>query len=225
MREFGYDWEPRVGNLGAGSPWSAQGITRYTGLQHDHMPTRRRMAFNATDFSAGVKLLQPQGYGEFLIYGEGRLECLPIDAVVGIWLYDDRPGAGGGTEVDFESTRWRDTNQANGIWLGVHNNQLHTMSLRDREEAGELAKAPHRGFYHWRVRITTRPGEARVAYEGWQPFPGAWKEAAAGLFIAPNTEFSTLRLGCWQDGPLTTRGAMQARLTVAGVEFTPLEIK
>lgn len=48
---------------------------------------------------------------------------------------------------------------------------------------------------------------------------------AAGLFIAPSIEFSTLRLGCWQAGPLTTKGAMQARLTVAGVEFTPLEIK
>ena len=219
--EFGRVWEPRVGDLGAGSPWDAGGITRYTGAAYDHMPTRRRMGLSCVNLSAGVKLLTPLGFGEILVYGEGCLDCLPIEAVAAVWLYDDRPGMGGGTEVDFEHTRWSDPNQPDMVWLGVHYNQVHVLQLRSREEMGHLVAAPAMAYYHWRVRIRTTATEARVAYEGWQPNPGRWLEAAAGLFVAPKTEFSTLRLACWRSGPMQTKSRAPAKFAIAGVEFRP----
>lgn len=219
FREFGFEWEVRQGDLGAGSPWDGGGITRWTAPAVPHMPSRRRLGLNCTNLSAGVKLITPLGYGEILVYGEGCLDCLPIEAVAAVWLYDDRPGMNGGTEVDFEHTRWGDPNQPSMVWLGIHNDQAHTMN---RAEKGELVSVPPRSFYHWRVRIKTTATEARVAYEGWQPSSQKWKEAAAGLFVAKQTEFSTLRLACWRGPVMSTKSRAPAKFSIAGVGFTPL---
>lgn len=217
FREFGFDWQVREGQLVAGSPWEAGGVTRWTAPAYDHIPTRRRISLSAINASAGVSLVTPLGFGRITIYGEGCLDAIPIDAVAGAWLYDDRPGAGGGTEVDIECTRWGDPNNPNGIHIGVHHSQVTIPTPEERERRLELVRVPGLAFYHWRWVIETRPGVARCEVHGWQG--SKWVIPYAYEFGAPKTERSTLRIACWRGPMLTTRGRVPAKFAMAGVKF------
>jgi len=211
--EFGYPWVAREGDLGAGSPWSAGGVTRYS-ESSGPFSGRRRIGLSASSFSCGLKLDRVLGLGTYTVYLSGRLEAFDPSIVAAAWLYDDAAGRNGGVEVDFEYTAWRDVNNPDRCHLGVINNWVRF---------GDVARTPARPFRWWMIRLTQLPTVSRVSVSGYRESDARWIETSAAEWKIPASIGATLRVGIWKNGPLLYPASQSVapKIVVAGVEFAP----
>lgn len=186
--EFGYEWQPRSGALGAGSPWSADGITRFTKTGGPNGFTNRRIGLSAESASCGLKLMDVPAPAKVTVYIEGALFALDPNVVAAVWFYDDGPGLGGGTELDWEYSSWRDTHNPFRHYLGIHREGVHTTK----------APVPTTSAIYHKIVLSQTETASTVAVFDWRESDSRWIEITTGSFAVSSKPGATLRIGLWR---------------------------
>lgn len=213
--EFGYEFEVRQGALGAGSPWSGAGLTRFTKTGGPSGFTNRRIGLSAETASCGVKLLDAPTPMKATVYVEGALYTLDPSLNAAAWFYDDRLGKKGGTELDWEYSAWNDTHSHFRHDLGYH--KLLT------EHSPRTRAATTTAIYH-KVELTQTATASTVKVFDWRDSDARWIEVTAATYAVASEPGATLRIALWKLSPhkypASRRG--ESKLYVGGVTIEAL---
>lgn len=207
--EFGHTWQIREGDIGAGSPWSPSGITRFTRNAGPDGLTNRRVGLNAEDASAGVKLMDVVAPAKVTVYLEGDLYTQDPNNVVAVWFYDDRPGMLGGLELDWEFSAWGDT----------HSPYRHDIGYWNRGVKGIRSRAPATTALYHKIELVQTALYSSVKVWDWRDSDSRWIEIISKRYDVVSQPGATLRIGLWRNGPHryppSRRG--QSRVWIGGV--------
>lgn len=230
--EYGFAWEQRLGHgLGLGSPYGGT-VSRYASSGFPDASSTRRISLDGESESCGLKLAENLGWGRYTVSFAVNSAGLDPNANVAVWLYDDRIDKKGGQEIDFEMTRWGDSNNPMGLHLGVIDRQVRF---------GSVAKFPARPSIYWRVTLGWTPTKQWVLAETHQHAHSAvydaarqtttvskmtpkWIIAGYGEWACPSPEIgATLRIAVMKNAPLMWPQTQRVRtkIIVADVKFTP----
>lgn len=212
--EFGFTWEIREGQLGAGSPWSSSGITRFSRASGPPGSTNRRVGISCEEASAGITLRSKPAFGKFTVYIEGALYTLDPAVVAAVWLYDDRPGKLGGVEADWEFGSWGDTHTFIRHTLGIWNKGIRNPST---------VKIPTTTAIYHKVVIEQQAAYSAVKVWDWRDSDSRWIELAYKRWDVIAEPGATLRIALWRNGDHINNPAKrgQSRIYVCGVTWEP----
>lgn len=210
ITEFGYELQPRVGELGMGSPWSASGITRSTKTGGPPGFTNRRVGLSAETASCGFKVLDAPTPARYTVYIEGALYCLDPNVIAAAWVYNDLPAVfKDRVELDWEFTAWGDTHNPFRHYLGV---------FSDGVAGAKTTASPTPAIYH-KIVLSQTATVSSVQVFDWRDSDARWIMITSQTYNVAAAPGGTLRVGIWRAGPhkypLSRRG--ESKIWVGGI--------